>query len=152
MPAPTKLVRFRGQQRSVQEIAGILKLPAMTVYSRLHYGRELDAPKSLSWRRREHEETPMCDDTVRYEQDVECRVARVACGGSCTAEELAVLWNTSHQRITQIEQRALRKLRRMAVFHGDATATLEVINALRDQQAARIDGMNEGLLEVRRSA
>ena len=154
MAPPTKRVRFRGEQRTVAEIADILDLPRMTVYSRLFHGRELGAPKHDPKLYRSAD--AMCDDDVRYERDLESRVARIVCGGSCTLDQLAALWDVSHQMIAEIEQRAFRKIRNRSAFSRDAREFLRALEEARDEPRvpARRYGFRPGEPNVvaRRSA
>ncbi len=130
---PLKLHPFRGELRTVPEIAAALGIKRMSVYGRLHAGIDLSAPKRDNQPRLSLVDPPMHDDGVRYDRDIECRVARIACGGTCDQEQIARLWDVSRQRIEQVERSAIAKLRAQAEWCSDAKAMVDELSRLRKQ-------------------
>jgi hypothetical protein len=140
MRRATKRAFFRGEMRTVAEIALLRGVPASTIYTRLYHGRELDAPRGEAQRM-----TP--------EPAAQKPLVR---GEYLSAREVAERLGITYQRVQQIEERAFEKIRRMALFSQDARDFLSEIERVRDEAHADESGgpiaRIKSPLWVRRSA
>jgi hypothetical protein len=136
-PGSSKRYPFRGGTATAREIASATGLKLCSVYTRLRQGNPLDSDKRIEARpRMDPIEPPMRDDSVRYEHDIECRVARLVCGGECEQEQIARCWDVSHQYIEQLEKSALKKLRAQARWCREARALVEMLSDMRRETYA----------------
>lgn len=127
MPTAPQRFLFRNQMLSVREISILRGLEESTIRWRIRNGVDLEAPnhggKPLD-ESGEHE-IGSCADSLYWEDDLECRVWHLHCGGDdfgeCTLEEIGQLFGCSRERIRQIEHAAIRKIRVKAA-RGDADA------------------------------
>lgn len=136
---------YKGQMRTVREIAADLGVSTVTVYDRLYRGTPLESPVREKQSRRykaaqmlESGEYATADDHGEngkfWADDLEARVWHLYCGGDdfgeCTLVEIAALWNLSRERVRQVEDSACRKIRGLAARgNPDAVAACEFFRA-----------------------
>jgi hypothetical protein len=117
MPTPPRLFPYRNQMLSVKAIAAIRGLEESTIRWRLRNGVDIDAPNHGGKGLDESGEFEIGSnaDKLFWEDDLEARVWHLHCGGDdfgeCTLQEIAELWGMSRERVRQIEESAMRKIR-----------------------------------------
>lgn len=87
---------------------------------------------------RVEDNSPMENRNLSYSHDIEARVARQVCGGTCTQAELGRLWNVNRERIRQIEEAALTKLRKRALWCRETRETLAALDSMRKETHVEI--------------
>jgi hypothetical protein len=124
MRRATKRAMFRGELRTVAEIALLRGVPVSTIYTRLYHGRELDAPRGEANR-------------LTPEPAAPTRLVRGEC---LSAREVAERLGVTYQRVQQIEERAFEKIRRMARLSQDARDLLDELERVRDAAESNASG------------
>jgi hypothetical protein len=136
MARPAKRYEVDGKMLTIAQISRATGIAPLSVHSRIRRGQSLSEPK----RDQRAGKDAMCDDAVDFDHDIECRISRAVCGGTCTQMELAALWDISHQAIDRLEKRAVEKIRGMAQFSEDAVETLKELETMRDARATSFAG------------
>jgi hypothetical protein len=145
---------YKGKLLTVREIALDLGLSTVTVYERMYRGKPLEDPAELSKSSATRSARSLMESGERelaadngengkfWQDDLDARVWHMYCGGDefgeCTLSEIAALWGLSRERVRQIEESGLRKIRIMAKRgNADAAAVKEMFEALSASRSLR---------------